>query len=41
MNVLILTATLVIGLIGVGVVAWSFFNTRDKYYSEYVERKRK
>lgn len=41
MNTLVLTATVIIGLGGIGVVIWSFINTRNKYYSEYVERKRK
>ncbi len=41
MTILILTATVLIGLCGIGVAVWSFFNTRNKYYSEYVERKKK
>jgi len=41
MNTLVLAATVTIGLGGIGVVVWSFINTRNKYYSEYIERKRR
>lgn len=41
MTTLILTIAVIVGLVGICVAVWSFFNTRNKYYSEYVERKKK
>jgi nitrogen fixation-related uncharacterized protein len=39
MNLLILTITLFLGFIGIGVFIWSIYDTRNKYYNEYIKKK--
>lgn len=39
MTTLIIVITVTIGLVGVGVVVWSIFDTRKKHFNEYMERK--
>lgn len=41
MSTLVVVVTATIGIIGLGVVAWSIFDTRKKYFDEYVKRKRR
>lgn len=41
MITLIVVVAATIGIIGIGVVAWSILDTRKKYFNEYMERKRK
>ena len=40
MTSIIILITLIVGLIGVSTVIWSFVNTRNKFYEEYKSRKR-
>lgn len=37
---IIISLTLVIGIVGISTVAWSILNTRKKFYEEYKSRKR-
>ena len=41
MTALIYTLTAIGGALGIGVVVWSFLDTRKKYYNEYKNRKEK
>lgn len=40
MTMLVISMTLIIGLVGVSTAIWSFINTRNKFYEEYKSRKR-
>lgn len=40
MTAILISATVIIGLIGLSTVMWSFMNTREKFYKEYKSRKR-
>ena len=37
---IIISLTLIIGIVGISTVAWSIINTRNKFYEEYKSRKR-
>lgn len=39
MTTLIISITLIIGLVGIATVIWSFINTRNEFYKEYKSRK--
>jgi nitrogen fixation-related uncharacterized protein len=41
MNTLIITITVIVAILGISVVLWSIIDTRNKYYNEYVQRKKK
>ena len=41
MTSLIIVVTLVLCITGLGLVVWSLFDTRKKYYNEYMSRNRK
>ncbi len=36
---IIISLTLVIGIVGISTAAWSIVNTRNKFYEEYKSRK--
>jgi nitrogen fixation-related uncharacterized protein len=38
---IITVISLVVVFIGIGVSVWSYKSTREKYYKEYLEKKRK
>lgn len=40
MTIIIISITIIIGIIGIATVVWSFINTRNKFYEEYKSRKR-
>ncbi len=40
MTGIIIFATIIVSLMGIAFVIWSFINTRKKYYNEYLLRKR-
>jgi nitrogen fixation-related uncharacterized protein len=40
MTTIIITITLLLGIVGISTVIWSVFNTRKKFYEEYKSRKR-
>ena len=40
MTIFVIGLTITVGLVGVGVAVWSFNDTRNKYFNEYVSRKR-
>jgi len=40
MTELIVAASVIVGVAGVAVVVWSIFDTRNRYYSEYISRKK-
>ena len=40
MTIIIISITMIIGVIGIATVVWSFINTRNKLYEEYKLRKR-
>jgi len=40
MTYIIVSITIIIGLIGISTVIWSLINTRNKFYKEYKSRKR-
>lgn len=37
---IIISLTLVIGVVGISTFTWSIINTRKKFYEEYKSRKR-
>jgi len=37
---IIISLTLIVGVVGIATFAWSIINTRNKYYEEYKSRKR-
>ena len=39
MTTLIVSFTIAVGLVGVGVAVWSFIDTRKRYFNNYVIRK--
>lgn len=41
MNTIIYILTALAATIGISVVVWSVIDTRNKYYDEYKERKKK
>ena len=41
MSTLIYSVTGLAAVLGIGVVVWSFLDTRKKYYDEYKNRKEK
>lgn len=40
MTNLIISLTVILALAGIAVSMWSLINTRNKYFKEYMERKR-
>lgn len=40
MNIAIYAVTFLAVVLGVGVSIWSFFDTRRRYYEEFLNRKR-
>lgn len=40
MNTFIVFATIVFALVGVAVSIWSLIDTRNKYFNEYIKRKK-
>lgn len=40
MTTIIVTIAVLIGLMGISTVVWSYIDTRNKSYEEYVLRKR-
>lgn len=40
MTSIIITITLLLGGVGISIVIWSYVNTRNKFYKEYISRKR-
>lgn len=40
MNTIVITITIIIASIGIILFIWSIYNTRVKYYNEYLKRKR-
>ena len=40
MTIFIIALTIAVGISGVVVAVWSFFDTRNKYFNDYVARKR-
>lgn len=41
MNTLIIACTVFLAIIGCGVAIWSIYDTRNRYYEEYLDRKRR
>lgn len=41
MNVLLIVVALVLALAGFSVSMWSFYDTRSRYYQDYLNRKRR
>lgn len=39
MTSFVLISSMILTLIGISVSVWSFINTREKYYKEYMKRK--
>jgi len=40
-NTAIYSISIFVGLFGIGISIWSFINTRNKYYHDYLKRKGK
>lgn len=40
MTTFIVATTTIIAIIGIGVAGWSIFDTRKKYFEDYVKRKK-
>jgi hypothetical protein len=40
MTTFIVSATVILALVGIAVSIWSLINTRNKYFEEYMKRKK-
>lgn len=40
MTAIIIVASVLVGVSGVAVVIWSIADTRNRYYNEYISRKK-